>query len=190
MILCWIGDIGSGKTISAIKYAYEEYLKGRTIYCNLHLFFPKSPNGGKVVPLDTKFFIDYATSRFNIMNSIVLIDEAHIYFDSRNALMRKNKIFGKFITQSRKRSVDLVYTTQDENPETFRTTGQVDLRLRKLTDRVILCRIEKIKDKEFVIQDFYNNSGRLLTRQVVYANPYFNLYDTNEIIVFEDEEEK
>lgn len=189
MIIAFIGDIGSGKTISMIKYAYEEYLKGRIIYTNIWLDFPKTKGHGKIVDLDMQFFIDYAKSDFNIQNALVLIDEIHIYFDSRNPMTKRNKIFSKFITQSRKRSVTLVYTTQDENPLTFRMSGQVDLRVRKLTDRVVLCKLIKVGKKEFIHQEFHSINGTLLTKEIVYANPYFHLYDTNQIISFDDLDE-
>lgn len=167
-----------------IKYAYEKALCGNKIFTNLGLKFPKNCD---VEKLDSTFFKNYAESKFNLLDSVILVDEAHVFYDSRNAMLKRNKIFAKFITQSRKRSVNLCYTTQDKSPLLFLSSGQVDLRLRKLTDYIIYC--EKIKHKGhiFIKQSFCDQYGIKLSEEVFDAKPYFNLYDTNEIIDFEND---
>jgi len=185
MIIAYIGDIGSGKTLSVVKQLYTRYIKGYDIYTNFGLDFPEDKKHGTVTSLDKQFFSDYTKSEFNIIRSQIAIDEAHVFFDSRNAMMKKNKIFSKFITQSRKRSVDLYYTTQDKSPYHFIQSGQVELRLRKLTDYIIFCESHKIKGKTFIINNIYDRYGCLMNKNIYQGDKYFKLYDTNQIIDFD-----
>lgn len=80
MIIAFIGGIGSGKTISMVKYMHEKYKQGRHIFTNFKLNFTGPKN---VTMLDINFFKDYQKSGFNVINSIVAIDEAHVFIDSR-----------------------------------------------------------------------------------------------------------
>lgn len=182
MIIAFIGGIGSGKTLSMTRYALEEYKRGKTIFTNYRLEFPKDRLYGKVVKLDMKFFEDYTQSKFELINSVILIDEAHVFFDSRNAMLKKNKIFSKFVTQSRKRSVDLLYTTQDISPEIFKLSGQVELRLRKLTDYIIFCEKYKEKNIVFIKQHVYDSALYERYADIFYGQSFYQYYDTNEIV--------
>lgn len=184
MIIAFIGDIGSGKTLSMVKYMIDKFNKGNNIFSNFGIDFPKRKDA-KVTLLNMSFFKDYAASKFNLLNSVIAIDECHVFFDSRNSMLKRNKIFSKFITQSRKRSVDLVYTTQDKSPELFIRSGQVELRLRKLTDYIIFCQTYKKGKNVFIINSYCDKYGIMQQKKVFLGNPYFNKYDTNEIIDFD-----
>jgi hypothetical protein len=186
MIIAFIGDIGSGKTLSMVKYMLDMGKKGSELFVNFKLMFPKNII---VKYLDNKFFSDYTKSKFDIKKSIVAIDECHVYFDSRNAMSKRNKMFSKFVTQSRKRTVNLIFTTQDKNPELFLASGQVELRLRKLTDFIIFCECIKKGGKKFIVQHLCDHYGFEKSRTVYEASPYYPLYDTDEIISFDEDEE-
>lgn len=188
-IIAYIGGIGSGKTLSMVKYAYEKYLSGRDIYSNLRLNFPDKKGSGKIEYLNGKFFKDYTTSKFNVRNAVILIDEAHVFLSCRNSMSNTNKIFSRFITQARKRSVDMVYTTQDKSALLFIDSGQVDKNLRRLTDFIVFCNnLNKTFSggKEYFVQTMHDNYGIKLSMKKFLGNPYFKLFDTNEIISFDD----
>jgi hypothetical protein len=112
------------------------------------------------------------------------MDEAHIFIDSRRAMSARNKVFSQFLTQSRKRSVDLYYTTQDISIYTFFGSGQVDLRLRKLTDYIVICSSVAKGKNHYVINEWYDQSTRKIGTKMFYANPFYPKYDTNEIVDF------
>lgn len=179
MIVAFIGGIGSGKTLSMTKRLYEDHQEGNSIISNYLLKFGKKAD---IKYLDKEFFDDYSKSELNLNRCSVAIDEAHVFVDSRRAMSTRNKLFTKFITQSRKRSVNLYYTTQESTIETFRFSGQVDLRLRKLTDYMIFCQYIDMGDNKYIVQYWYDNSLYLIGKNIVIANKYFKLYDTNEII--------
>lgn len=201
MIVAYIGDRGSGKSLAmTIKLYNDFYKKDRMIYSNYGLRFP---NEDKITALDKQFFEDFKKSDFQIFNCAVAIDEAHVFIDSRRSMSPRNIMFSKFITQSRKREVDLYYTTQDVNVERFMSSGQVEMRLRKLTDEVIFCKtltifgdkskkpetnyehfIDVKKDKMYSLQFTYRG-GLLKKKSCILANKYMKLYDSNEIVDFD-----
>lgn len=177
MIIGIIGGMGTGKTLTMTYYLYKDYLNKRKIFANYMLNF-------KFEKLNKTFFQNYAESKFNLIKSSIGLDELHVFLDSRSAMAKKNKMMTKFITQSRKRDVDLYYTTQDISFETFHRSGQVDLRLRKLTDMLILCNYKKIKNKHYVINTILFNGRR--TKKVINATEILSKYNTYEIIDFNE----
>ena len=51
MSICTLeGVMGSGKTFSAVTFAYLEFLRGREVICNLDVTFPHTK-------LNTEFFL-------------------------------------------------------------------------------------------------------------------------------------
>jgi hypothetical protein len=166
-----------------VKYAYEKYLKGYKIFTNFGLDFPEGK--GEIEKLSLKFFENYNKSGMELLNAVILIDEAHVFFDSRNAMLKRNKIFSKFVTQSRKRSVDLLYTSQDKSPQLFFKSGQVELRLRKLTDYIIFCQCFTHNKEKFIINTVCDRYGIAIKKKIFKADDYYRLYDTNEIIDFD-----
>lgn len=177
MIIGIIGGIGSGKTLTMTYHLYKDHLKKRKIYANYGLKF-------EYQQLTGAFFRDYAKSGFDLMNSSIGLDELHVFLDSRNAMSNKNKMMSRFITQSRKRGVDMYYTTQDLNHESFARSGQVDLRLRKLTDMLIHCKYRKYNGKHLVVNDIMFNGKRI--KKVIDCTKIIDKYDTYQIIDFDD----
>lgn len=190
--IAFIGSQSSGKTLSMVYYAYAKHLQGYDIYSNLKLNFPF-----KI--FTQKELIEYTKNQKQFNKSVFLIDEAHLFFDSRSGMSNKNKVMSYFITQTSKRDCELYVTTQRFN--------QLDLRFRENCDYNIYCdRHLKIKDEYFIIPktmkrkltDYFNQ--RLYIINVIYdnqeqnlnsinkvyikASPIFNLYDTKELIAF------
>lgn len=171
MIIGYIGTRGRGKTLSCVREAYEHQLKGYTVYANLKLSRKYFPN---YVQLTGQMLIDYVQSETQFSKAFFILDEVHVYLDSRMGMSKKNVIISYFILQTRKRDVRIGYTTQ--------FIDQVDKRLRHPTEVIIDCQN-------------YNNDKSVIQRNVVWhketgrtwldsfrANDYFNYYDTNYIV--------
>ena len=205
MLIAYIGDRGSGKSLSMVRNLFYRYKKGTTIYTNMNLKFPKFDGCGKVIALDFKNFMEkFKKKDFKLSNCVVVLDEIHVFIDSRRSMSSRNLLFNKFITQSRKRSVDVIYTTQDLNIMTFLRSGQVDLRTRKLTERIIYCKtatkfykkqkpiinyedmINPEKDKMYCMNYIYDTSGTMKSKSIFLGNSYMPYYDSDEIIDFFD----
>lgn len=180
MIIGYYGDLGSGKTLSMTKYAYLYYLKGYEVYSNYGLSFPHKK-------IDNKFLKDVVTqdTQFN-GKTVFALDELDMYFDSRSSMSKNNKIVSYFVKQIRKKNIRLLFAVQSED--------RVDKRLRGLTRVKVFCKKEEILvypkggDIPFV--------ANLITNQIVVkkgsvtrrflANHYYNLYDTKELIAYEE----
>lgn len=172
MIIAYVGERGSGKTLSMVAQSYKDKKKyKKRILANMEeLKF-------KDFFLDKNILLDFANKNSMLSNCVLVIDEIHNLVDSRRSTAKGNLIFSYLVLQSRKRDVDIYYTTQD--------IGQVDKRLRQQTDLIISCESYEIINKEGLklvfIQQFIE-SRKNLTKRVIFGNPIFRLYDTNEII--------
>lgn len=177
-----VGDRGSGKTLTMARTCIEMLQKGRTIYTNFHLnknsINKKYHN--KINLLDNEFFKNYKDMQ--LYNCCVFIDEVYVYIDSRSSMSKRNRIWSYFINQTRKRDVDLYFTTQF-----FR---QVEIRLRMNTEFFILptCLTDRQTGKTIIVNKILANRDILILikEERFIANDYFNIYDTDEIITFEE----
>lgn len=182
MIVGIIGKRGCGKTITMAKTVVDMLKKGKIIYTNFHI----NKKGidkkyhKKINLLDNEFFKNYKD--FKLYNCALFLDEVYVYIDSRTSGSKRNRLWSYFINQTRKRDVDLYFTTQF-----FR---QVELRLRENTEFFVFPQVIKEGDKIIVDNKVYSYGDRLklIGRERFIGNDYFNVYDTDEIISFEDDE--
>lgn len=102
---------------------------------------------------------------------VVILDEAHIYLDSRRSASKTNMTTSYFILQTRKRGIILIYTAQ--------LGTSVDKRLRNVQDYNIVA----IKNKKYFK---YYVSSQTMQKSIIINKekfkPVFKIYDTNQII--------
>jgi len=92
-------------------------------------------------------------------------------------MTKKNKIISYFITQSRKRNLVLLYTTQQSH--------QIDKRLRSNTDYFIKCEnLTPNAKKDMFIRWKINDMEGHEKSFIVRGDAYFKLYDTHQMIDF------
>lgn len=169
MIFGFIGNMGSGKTLSMVKEAYSLYNKGFTIYSNIKLNFPHKD-------YDSSLLEGYATDNKSFYKAVFLLDEAHIFMDSRASLSRRNKVLTAFLTQTRKKDVILIFTTQ--------FIHQIDKRLRHVCDAIIECYGKQFKGEHYVLNriNVFKIEGVLTYNSIFKAKPYYELYDSYEVV--------
>lgn len=172
------GGLGTGKTILLTKYLLNDSLNGYNILANYNLF---NINYDDLVvenliknPKDT-------TDDIQLKNCTLGIDELTVYADCRLSSSNRNIFFSYLVLQSRKRSVDLYYTTQD--------FSMIDKRVFKHTHIQILCNslYNEYGDiinhyKEYVILDCRDMANISTERYIMDIRPYYDYYDTDEII--------
>jgi hypothetical protein len=185
MIVAITGDIGSGKTLLMTAISYNDFIiEKRVIYSNYKLNYKHVwLNVNEITNLFSEG-MQFRDKTGNMLHKVsFLVDEMHIFLDSRGSgSSLKNKLITYWILQTRKRGIDLFYTTQ--------FFGQVDKRLRNLVDYKIECQnlgteknpyfyyslykriaveslIEFVKIRDFALNNFQN---------------YYKLYDSYEII--------
>jgi len=174
MIIGFIGDMGSGKTLSMVRLAYSLHNKGYKIYSNFSLKFPFEY-------FTLPDIMNFAEGDVNFTNTVFLIDEAHIFIDARRSASAKNLALSYFILQTRKQNVWLFFTTQYYH--------QVDKRLRASTNAFVESNFKSYtnslghQDNKCLNTWNIVKSNKIITKKFIFnANPFFNLYDTNEII--------
>lgn len=164
-----IGNRGAGKTCLMTDLLYKDYKAGRKVIANYHLKFP-------VVYMS---FEKVATLPEELQDATLGFDELGIGADSRAFFSKRNSKISKLVTQIRKRKCLLYYTVQRFN--------LIDKRIREQTDYFILMEAKKAKGV-FIGYVLDGGTGDNIRRFVFYGHKAFGLYDTNEIIDFEEEE--
>lgn len=169
MIIGYLGNIGSGKTCSLVRLAFRYYLQGYTVYSNISLQFPHET-------IRFKDLEAYAKSGTQFQKSFFLIDEIHMALESRRSGSKRNIVLSHLILQSRKRDIQVGFTTQ--------SLHQVDVRLRNQTDVLGVC--SKRQDGMGVIIKvqyiIFRAEGTRIRKSRYVANNWFRLYDTYEIV--------
>lgn len=165
------GRKGSGKTLSAVGYAYDCYNQGRTVYSNIGLKFPHKRLTRKEVQNIMK--------QNQLQDCVFLIDEIHTITDARRSMTKRNVNWSYFFTQSRKRGVDIIATTQREE--------QVDLRYRLNCDYFMDCEKRQLTPHKFVIIEHWycpdtNNKFKKINK---HPENVFKIYSTDEIVFYD-----
>jgi GTPase SAR1 family protein len=173
-----IGKQGSGKTLFMTKMLHTE-MDDRTIFSNYTLFgldyeritFDRDQDGQDDA-IDILDKLDEDPNYFN--DSIMLLDEIHIYFDSLDFMKRNNRRMHTFFSQLRKRNILLFATTQ--------YLMNLDVRIRRQCLNVF--EMEHIYKGlfEVVTHEIDGYYSIEISRYRVDLSDYFDLYDTNEII--------
>lgn len=126
--------------------------------------------------LTLKDLMEYTSESDKFQNAIVVLDEIHIFIDSRRSVSSRNVIISYFLTQTRKKGVLLFWTSQQAH--------QVDKRLRSNSDFIIECSKTKIGEMLIVINDIIVMDGRTFKEWFI-GNDYFEFYDTTQTISIE-----
>lgn len=162
----YFGLPGAGKTTMMVYHALQgvKSKKYENVYCNTHIAVP-----------GVTYIDNMCIGEFEIINGLVLIDEATLFADSRDY-----KSFGKskveFFLEHRHDNLDIILYTQQWDG--------VDRKIRVITDRVYYVYKGKILGKWFtrcyripygiIIPDPKKNSSEKLGEIVQgYAKPNF-----------------
>lgn len=181
-----LGKQGSGKTAFIIKHLVDEKINNpnRKIFSNATLYnydytpitFDK-PNQPKKIRdnidiIDILDVLQEDTEYFN--DSIMIIDEIHVYFDSRDFMRKNIRKIQAFFSQLRKRNIFLLATTQ--------YILNLDIRIRR--QALAVFEMQKIEGSLFQA-DFHSIDGyytEFIRSDLYDLKDYFKYYNTNEII--------
>lgn len=167
MIIAYVGLLGKGKTLGMTAYGKQAFDEGKKILSNYKLSF-----GELVNPLELV--------GFEIERAELLLDEGYVLFDSRENPKAK-KYLTYFAKQSRKREVNICYTTQ--------RLMDVDVRLRQITEKIVLC--NKYEGRGFLYTELTEGvlSGRrwLPLEEAAKIFPLYNHKQTQMSMDMQDE---
>ena len=177
-----IGKQGSGKTLMSTKLALDPYDADNSIriFSNYELFdadftyitFNTALEVNKD-KLDILAQLDKDPDFFN--NSIMLIDEIHLYLDAYDFMRNNNRKLQTFFSQLRKRNILLIGTTQ--------YIMNVDIRIRRQCMNVL--EMKKVKAPVFQV-DTHDIDGyytEFISSYFIDLSDYYDRYDTCELIL-------
>ncbi len=203
----YLGEVRSGKTLTMIAETYEQIkyspLKIK-LFSNINLNKEYFPNYEKIGYQD---LIKFHENKETFKNCIFLIDELHIFADSRRFMKKNNQSIGYFIGQMGKRGNTLRGNTH--------FMSLIDYRVRMYAERIIY--ITKGLVEKGIWYPILNNN-RILTQEenetlciksegvirkligfdfrhvpdgttFVMAKKYFDLYNTEELVTLDETED-
>lgn len=159
-----VGNLGEGKTLTQTYLLFKKWTEGRDVYSNYKLEFD-------FIPVDNIEDIEAMSQ------GVFGGDELWSWLDSRTSKNGKNRAIASILLKSRKRGIDIYYTTQ--------TFMQMDKRVRSITDFIVTPQMNRLKtvctaywyNKNDVS---FSNNPIPISRTRFLTKPIFPLYDTNE----------
>lgn len=153
--------------------------QGKTLSMSVFATLIAKQSGAKLYArykLENSEFVNDANQIWKMENSIFLWDEMWIDMDSRE--WKKNVDLTRFILQSRKKSVIIMYTAQHYS--------QVEKRVRKATDILCFCEKTKIIQEqrtEIKLTMVDGHTGTIYKIiKIKNIEPFFSLYNTYEVV--------
>jgi hypothetical protein len=176
MIIGIEGPIGSGKTILMVRYLRKDFVKGKAIFANLGL------KNMKYEKVDMSKILDMHENQFNLNKCSLGIDEITVFADCRCSGSKLNRLISYFILQSRKRNVDIYFTTQNLNMVDFRLIDYMDLQIN--CHKVLDKRGQEIEGfGRYIVYDLRDAKNIGVKEFILDYRPYYKYYDTFEVIL-------
>ena len=183
------GFQGSGKTLSMVKYALDLHKKfpDCLIFSNVHI---KGIDENHYMFIENDDILKYAlTVQKGERGVLVLLDEAHLYFNKKNGISLDVLTC---ISQQRKDRRRLVFSSQ--------IWEELDISLRKQVKEIVSCRnifgkiqINTISDGESLTYDKLSGSyvaKPIRTEIFKHNNDLYNSYSTYQKIITNDNYER
>jgi len=194
MITAYSGLPGAGKTLSMVRDVYRLWFSsGLPVYSNINLRFPY-PLSKKQFNVHYKFSLfplkwdkywqtqkqqwyyppilegkDFLDAFRVVDNAIFVIDEAGTVFDNRSWRTFEKWLMAKF-RESRKSNLHIYYTAQD--------VMDVDIKLRQLTNYLVICKFEKFQKWDLFLRNWCYHSQVIRSDTPATRKEYLNYYET------------
>lgn len=131
MIVGIYGDLSSGKNLLALKLVQQHYKNGEKVITNFKSKYATVEFDKEELIEKIKEDKDEIKSFFE--NSILIIDEAHNYYQSHRSSSNLNILMNTFLTQCGKIDCNVIYISQ------LMGTKQIDTTLRFFTSIWCIC---------------------------------------------------
>lgn len=180
MIAIYAGQLGNGKTLGMVAKALRILEKNPNIkvYTNFDFWSYRKTEFG-LQKIYAEKIKDWP-QLLKLENCLILLDEGHILFDSRDWANNINKTH--FALQSRHVGLNILITTQ--------VLDQLDNRIRRIIDKLIVCEKKKTRYGKTIFQyhhltpsAFSTNSFKIgRTETLSKPEVIWNHYNTKELI--------
>ena len=170
------GGLGSGKSAIMVKYLnVDKHKYNKHIMCNIGL------EGMEYEPIDVYKLLEYEEGNTSLYDITLGIDELTVFADCRTSMSKRNRVLSYLVLQSRKRNVDVYYTTQDLQMIDFRIVDHTPITVH--AEKLFNKKNEEIDHyRKYTIIDRTNPKRPKLTTFIMDLRPLYDLYDTDEIV--------
>ena len=142
---------------------------GRKIYTNLTL------KGIKHKEFNVDDFLTGESNK-ELFNATIGIDEITVMMDCRLGSSKQNLLMGYLVLQSRKRNIDIYYTTQSLDLVDYK-------RLVKYTSYIVFAtKFPNGDHEDHRIYSFFDVYNEKMKEKYMAIKPYYKYYNTNQII--------
>ena len=198
------GNIGSGKSYTAVERIFTQLCQGGHVYTNIRIVkdaaILAAESCGLQISFDAQYhfltneqvadFPKHISGSSSSVNVLVVIDEAHLYFNARDWKKTSASIVA-FISQTRKYSVNIIAITQHElNLDTqFRRFAQYiwfHVDLSKVYIPFLGLRMDFLKMTQAVCFDPVNHKVRHITKNYTRRPLIYSLYASEALLVETD----
>lgn len=164
-IIMHTGRPGTGKTYNLVRRGLRHLRKGRTVYSNIKINYEGE---------NLKFWKNVEDLR-NIKEGIILMDEAHVYFNSRKWKDLPEETL-RLLAQHRKKGLHIEGTVQHVN--------RLDVVMRELIDHWYTYENKPFFfiRWEFDIDQDKQKKWPLSRRYILKRKKIYNAYDTLETV--------
>jgi Cdc6-like AAA superfamily ATPase len=167
MLYAIVGDKGSGKTLTAVKFLLEQFdyvitdikLKNFPHPKNIHqlrwsdiykkALIEKNGKYYEKLAVNWEFFTNIKETK---KNYCICVDEAHNVISSRRSMSQTSILFSQFISQIRK-------VLSDDPANAFivitQSLRKIDIDTRELLDLALYCKSLFIKKKHYIVVEPY-----------------------------------
>lgn len=162
MLIGIAGDLGAGKTVTAVYIAIKYALEGKKVYTNFDL----SP----LIPHTRIWAIRHMEK---MHDGVFIADELWTWLDCRYSTREQNKGSSLMLAKSRKRGFDVVWTAQ--------LIGTLDLRPRRLTQKFLYPKmLPSPENPRKCYVQMTDRKSKPCGSFTFDPRKYFPMYDTNE----------
>lgn len=169
------GGLGDGKTAKMTEYLINDAKKGYDLFSNYKLF------GVPFYELDVAEMLENEQKEIQLKNATIGVDEITVFADCRLSTSVLNRLFSYFVLQSRKRSVDMYYTTQDFDLVDWRIVNHTHIKI--IAESLYTKEGDVIPDiKHYTIIDARNKNRIRIDRFYQNISHTYDHYDTDEVI--------
>lgn len=199
MIIAIVGGIGSGKTLTAVRwvirnnlFAYTNIvLKNYPYWSRLKysdiIKYEKNEKTGILKAVGVNW--DYWNKKvLESKNFSVVIDELHNIAHSRQFMSAENRFIGQWVSQIRKILYDKKY---NDLVIISQSPFKIDIDIRELCHIIISCETRNLRRGRLLVINKWFNGIEAFSANVHYmktwfiGNQYFKFYDTLQIVQLE-----
>lgn len=192
-----VGRIGSGKSLTAVRRMCKYMANGGHCYTNIKLKIDQCSRYAALnwqldidpslyhplTPDQISMFHRYTASGTPDCHTLVVIDEAQLYFNARD-WAKADREFLTFLTQCRHVHTDIIFISQ--------SSENIDKQIRRLITTETRCRdwskmqvgFLKFKALQLVMEAIYDYDGKTLLHRewILKEQALFDCYDSYEMV--------